>query len=286
MSKLFTHTLPEVITVEALAEIQYKLREADVDVDYCIDWSLTKTLLPDAACMLKCMWSQPKLRNATSIGNQQSPIYSQFNDLLNYQTSELQPENATVGFFLSSANDEATIVSRKQTMVDYLRSVAPLGNVDLTGVEQVFGELYMNVCQHAACEGGLVYIPNLKNGEQLSVIVVDLGTGIAANIKKYFPDYEPRPDQEAIAYATQDFITTKSTAQNYGRGLAFLLNMADTSEGEVSIVSGNGKLIRRNAETHLAHFDNYFQGTLIHLQLNIRNFDKEEPLRFDEDVDF
>jgi hypothetical protein len=74
----------------------------------------------------------------------------------------------------------------------------------------------MNVCQHSGFNQGLVYIPDFTGSKHLSIIVVDLGKGIPANIKLYYPDYQTRPDEDSIEFATNDWVTTKSTPQNYG----------------------------------------------------------------------
>jgi anti-sigma regulatory factor (Ser/Thr protein kinase) len=171
-------------------------------------------------------------------------------------------------------------------MIDHLRSLDALLDMDLSGVEQIFGELYMNVCQHSGFNGGLIYIPDVEDNDYITIIVADLGKGIPGNIKICFPEYSEKSDIDAIEFATNDWITTKSTPQNYGRGLAHLLTISDALQGEVTIISGQGKLIRSNNENQKLPFDEYFPGTLISAKLNLRNFEKQEKQLFDENVDF
>lgn len=283
--KLINYELPEVITIEALSDMYQKVKGVQFD-GFNIDWPKCTGIYPDAACVLRCMLKTDVLMRASLTGDDSSEVFEGFQELMMYRTDEINLSESNLGFFLSSANDERIIVSRKVMMENYLRSHSMLSNYDLTGVEQIFSELFMNVCQHSGFHQGLVYIPDFTGSKHLSIIVVDLGKGIPANIKLCFPEYETRSDEDAIEFATNDWITTKSTPQNYGRGLAHLLSISDSIGGEVVIVSGAGKLIRTNSESHKYKFDGFFPGTLVHAKLDLCNFELREQHAFNEDIDF
>jgi anti-sigma regulatory factor (Ser/Thr protein kinase) len=283
--KGYTYCLPHDATIEVLAEM-YQLTRSDKYDYLIIDWSNCNKLSPESACVLRCMLKMPELKDVVFVNNQASPIFELFMFLLRFEADKVVADTDAKHFFLSSASDEETILSRRKMMLDYLHQFNILSNKDISGIEQIFGELYMNVCQHSGFKQGLVYIPDFSENNYISIIVVDLGKGIPDNIKSHFPEFKAMSDEDAIEFATNDWITTKSTPQNYGRGLAHLLSISDAIEGEVTIVSGAGKLVRTNSESHKFKFDGFFPGTMVHAKLDLCNFETREHLAFDEDVDF
>ncbi|MFN8713302.1 MAG: hypothetical protein ACK5Z2_10660 [Bacteroidota bacterium] len=285
-SNAFAFILPEEVSIKDLLELYAGVLQKKESDWILIFWDQCKVFPSECVCLLRCMFQNDTFRTASHTNFENSVVYPYFKNILDYNIEEIESVIEKRDFFLSSAKDEETINSRKKQMLDYLLSHNTLKGFDLTGIEQIFGELYMNICQHSGDENGLVYIPDFTGEEYLTIIFVDLGRGIAKNIKDYFPEYIEKSDIDAIEFATNDWITTKSTPQNYGRGLAHLLTISDALQGEVIIISGQGKLIRSNNENQKQLFDEYFPGTLISAKLNLRNFEKQELQFFNEDIDF
>jgi hypothetical protein len=132
---LIDYTLPEVITIEALTDMYQKVKGVQFDI-FNIDWPECTGIYPDAACVLRCMMKTDELMRASLTGDDSSEVYKRFQELMMYHTDDFSSGESKSGFFLSSANDERIIVSRKVMMENYLRSHSMLSNYDLTGVSK------------------------------------------------------------------------------------------------------------------------------------------------------
>ncbi len=120
----------------------------------------------------------------------------------------------------------------------------------------------------------------------VELIISDIGVGIPANIRESFIEYEGRTDAEAILYATEDLITTKSIEQNYGRGLSTLKTSVIALNGSAEIYSGYGGLLIEKEGILLKAYKQHNNGTQIHIRIDFRNFDVRADFNFTEDVEF
>jgi len=94
------------------------------------------------------------------------------------------------------------------------------------------------------------------------------------------------PDQEAIAFATQDGITAKSQRNNMGAGLSYLVDTVMAKRGKVRLHSRSGNVtclcdhkgrtdkIRRGGQ-------GVYPGTLVEIELDTRLFIGDDDERGD-----
>jgi anti-sigma regulatory factor (Ser/Thr protein kinase) len=204
---------------------------------------------------------------------------------ISFPAQELIIRESTLGAFLAGVEDE-TILSRVMSMKEYLRSLRELDLFNINPLETIFSELYMNICQHSWKSHGIAFVAIEPQNHIIELIISDIGVGIPANIKESFSEFEDKSDAEAILYATEDMITTKSIEQNYGKGLNNLKTSITALNGSAVIYSGYGGLAIESPEVRLEKYDEPINGTQIHIRIDFRNFDERGNFDFTEDIEF
>jgi two-component system NtrC family sensor kinase len=101
----------------------------------------------------------------------------------------------------------------------------PSIQADAVQMSQVLVNLITNAV-HALPTGGNVTITTKQNGQHISLIVKDTGTGMSAVIKKKI--FEP-------------FFTTKAIGQGTGLGLSVVLGIVESHHGSIHVNSAPGK---------------------------------------------
>jgi anti-sigma regulatory factor (Ser/Thr protein kinase) len=168
-------------------------------------------------------------------------------------------------------NEEKEIHS--QRVQDYLKSTF-FRNKDLSAVKNSLLEAYYNIFDHAEADGNAFsFIKYDEKKQKLYVAVCDFGIGIAAKVRKYFPDIPT--DHEAIEKAMEDKFTTHSSSHNAGFGLGNI-RMACTKKDALRIVSNNGFLYADREKIVSEQTDYNFKGTLIYYELSLNHFEDEE----------
>lgn len=209
----------------------------------------------------------------------------QINPFLTFPAKTLNLLESDFGAFLAAVDDEDETVSRTMAMNEYLRSKNALKGLDITSLETLFSELFMNICQHSWAKNGIAFVSFPSNSSIIEIIISDIGVGIPSNIREEFSEYQERTDAEAIRYATQDWITTRSTDRNQGRGLNHTKTILSTLNGKGHIYSGYGALTF-DKNTELALETDFHHGTQIHLLIDFSNFEKAIEPDYTEEVDF
>lgn len=203
-----------------------------------------------------------------------------------YYTAEIKPFFASVSensesqevysaAFIAVINDESAIASQASALVNYLKDSAGLKNRNLIQAETIFSELCRNILQHSCTGNGIGLAAVDSENHKLDLIVSDIGVGIPSNIKEMFEEYEEKKDSEAILLATED-LSAKSTEENYGKGLNTVCNTLYSLDGTIHIFSGNGIVDLKKGKQNVTESKDYQPGTLIHVVIDFRNFDKSE----------
>ena len=108
--------------------------------------------------------------------------------------------------------------------------------------------------------------PNIPQYWLLDFTVADLGVGIPQNIKEY-TNLEFSPEK-AIAWATEEFNTTKRGNLPGGLGLKILCDFIDLNGGCIQIVSDAGYWQRRASKVVTKPLSYPFPGTVVSVEIN------------------
>ncbi len=280
------------ISLQELVDIRLALQQRK-PVTIKFDWASVEEIDNSATCfLLSIILEQQNNRVAISHVESSNNALAYFKKIADHPYQSIEIHAGSFGLFLTSVDNEEKLLNRRNQLLDFFKTNPTLKQKDLTQAIAVFAELYMNICQHSDYRFGFIHIAPIVSNK-IEIVVSDLGTGIAHRIKSHFGiEMQRRSDSEAIWYATENFITTKTTAQNYGRGLNNLISLIETVKRELEIRSGRGCLFVNpktgytfNMEDHqLLEYDH--PGTLIRASLDFRNFEELEKESFDETIEF
>ncbi len=174
----------------------------------------------------------------------------------------------------------------RMQMKDFFRFCINVGSKDIQPIDTIFSELFMNICQHSDNKNGFVFMPFLYEKNSIVLIMNDLGDGIVNVIRNYFIDKSFTIDANAIQYATVDFVTTKSTKSNQGRGLNILKTIMISLKGDLQIYSAKGLYEIKEGKEILSTLPYQHIGTLIKVEILIENLPQKEVDDFSENIDF
>jgi anti-sigma regulatory factor (Ser/Thr protein kinase) len=252
-----------------------------------LDWTECSEITPEGLCLFLNLKTELEIRGITVShrNNKNNEGFKKTEIVLSFPAEKGALENFPHGIYISAVNAEEEIVMRSETMKRYFRQQSRFAGYDLTTLETLFSELFMNVCQHAEYLNGFIYIPPIKADGTISIHVSDLGIGIPKKIRDYFHEITFENDAACIQYATVNFVTTKSHTRNYGRGLNTLKTSVTIMKGEAEIRSSKGYYLI-GKEEKLAELDYEHQGTLISIRLNLNNFEKQSDPDYNEEVRF
>lgn len=135
--------------------------------------------------------------------------------------------------------------------------------MDIVGVP--LPEIINNVFDHSrSLIGCCVCAQAYPNERQLMFSITDLGVGFLSSLVGRYQHLTS--DKDAIALAVQSGVSSKSTARNAGAGLYILTDWAKTYQGEVEIISGDGRWKQRpGGNQHASTLPFTFPGTCINL---------------------
>jgi anti-sigma regulatory factor (Ser/Thr protein kinase) len=158
-------------------------------------------------------------------------------------------------------------------------------NKDLSDLTSNLDEVFNNIFDHSSSKvNGFIIGQYFPKPNTLSFSICDLGIGIPTRINLYniSENKEALSDSEAIFKSLERGVTTKTSQRNKGFGLNNILQLTESSNGELRIYSNNGYLIK-NANESFEYFDlkYYFPGTIIRIEIDANSF---ETLSIKEDI--
>jgi anti-sigma regulatory factor (Ser/Thr protein kinase) len=198
-------------------------------------------------------------------------------------------DNTLQDIYVSPARDEAEMVTKREKIKQFLKQSMQIGKrkLETEVIEILFYELFMNICQHSRDTNGFIFIPAVTEDGVFEMLASDLGVGIVYNIRNYFTEKSFENDARVIEYASQDWITSKTTDKNQGRGLNIIKTSVEALKGELRILCGHG-CVKWGIEeqlfsdtTALVH-----RGTFLHIILNINQLSEIEEADYSDNFDF
>jgi len=135
-----------------------------------------------------------------------------------------------------SAADLTPILDRA---LEHFASMDVYGTGVLDSVEWALNEVAGNVLDHAGGVPGWLQLARRQREQQIEIVVVDCGRGIADSLRDRFPEIES--DRDAVRRAAEKGVT-RDPMVGQGNGLAGTLRIAIGSNGYANIYSGSGLL--------------------------------------------
>ena len=130
-------------------------------------------------------------------------------------------------------------------------------------------EIFDNSALHSHSDLGVFSCGQFfRTRESLTFTIADLGVGIQRNVKERFGLEQEMTPEQAIAWAVQDYNTTRKNNVPGGLGLTILRKFIDLNEGRIQIVSDAGYWQRANGNNVIANLGNPFPGTIVSIEIN------------------
>ena len=152
---------------------------------------------------------------------------------------------------------------------------------DLISFASNLDEVFNNVFDHSNSDvSGYIITQFFPKNNKLSFSICDFGVGIPNSINNHMISEGKLPlkETEAIVKALELGYSIKSVPRNAGMGLFNILDLVESSNGNLVIVSNNVYYEKYGKNSPKIVFTNYnFQGTLIKVLVDLNTFD---------DVDF
>lgn len=160
-------------------------------------------------------------------------------------------------------------------------------NKDLIPMSSNMDEVFNNIFDHSqSLVTGYIITQYYPKNNKISFSVCDFGVGIPSSIKNAnLSNNESYEDWKAILKSLEKGFSIKSTPRNRGFGLNNLLELTESSNGSLQIISNDGLVYKKAGEVYKAGNLSYsFKGTLVKVEIDLNTF--EEKDESDEIFDF
>jgi hypothetical protein len=152
-------------------------------------------------------------------------------------------------------------------LTPWLQNAVPISRPSFYPLVACLWELFNNVADHTRHDRGCIFGQHYPNKKELLLVFADFGIGIPASVRKVI---DPITDQDAIVKSTEEGFSTRSTPQNRGAGLRYVLDVVVGScRGRVTIHSHRGSVCFSNeggqTVSNGAELHGYCPGTTIEL---------------------
>ncbi|WP_289042269.1 ATP-binding protein [uncultured Zobellia sp.] len=160
-------------------------------------------------------------------------------------------------------------------------------NKDLIPMSSNMDEVFNNIFDHSKSQvTGYIITQYYPKNNKISFSVCDFGVGIPASIENADLDNDEKyEDWKAILKSLEKGFSIKSTPRNRGFGLNNLLELTESSNGVLQIISNDGLVLKEAGEMYKAGnvaFD--FNGTLVKVEIDLNTFEEKDET--DEIFDF
>lgn len=152
-------------------------------------------------------------------------------------------------------------------------------NKDLIPMSSNMDEVFNNIFDHSKSHvTGYIITQYYPKTNKISFSVCDFGVGIPASIKNADLDNDKEyEDWKAILKSLEKGFSIKSTPRNRGFGLNNLLELTESSNGVLQIISNGGLVLKEAGEMYKAGNVAYdFNGTLVKVEIDLNTFEEKD----------
>lgn len=155
-------------------------------------------------------------------------------------------------------------------MGPWMAQTLGLPRASIYPIEASISEIFNNIKDHSSELIGSVCAQHFPRKDELTICIADFGKGIPTAVKSVLPDIGT--DAQCIVKAVERGFTTRSTPNNAGQGLDYLLASTVTALGAtVMIRSLKGHVLFHNVNGALMHrvhnVAGFCPGTIIDITL-------------------
>ncbi|MFD2917061.1 ATP-binding protein [Psychroserpens luteus] len=152
-------------------------------------------------------------------------------------------------------------------------------NKDLVPLASNIDEVFNNIFDHSQSSvSGYIITQYYPKNNKISFSVCDFGQGIPHAIKNSDIDGTDNiEDWKAILKSLEKGFSIQSTPRNRGFGLNNILELTESSNGVLNIISNKGVVLKRAGEVYRAGNMGYdFKGTLIKVEVDLNTFEEKD----------
>ncbi|MGB5941462.1 MAG: ATP-binding protein [Leeuwenhoekiella sp.] len=152
-------------------------------------------------------------------------------------------------------------------------------NKDLIPMSSNMDEVFNNIFDHSKSPvTGYIITQYYPRNNKISFSVCDFGIGIPKSIKNAnLKDNSEQEGWKAILKSLEKGFSIKSTPRNRGFGLNNLLELTESSNGTLEIISNDGLVTKKAGKMYKAgKLDFNFNGTLIKVLIDLDTFDEKD----------
>ncbi|UAM98380.1 ATP-binding protein [Polaribacter litorisediminis] len=153
-------------------------------------------------------------------------------------------------------------------------------NKDLIPLASNIDEVFNNIFDHSKSPvSGYIITQYYPKNNKIIFSVCDFGVGIACSINNDLVKKQEKPieDWKAIIKSLERGYSIKSTPRNRGFGLNNILELTESSNGKLQILSNTGIVEKRSGEMYRAGDFNFnFPGTLIKVEVDLNTFEEKD----------
>ena len=246
-------TLPRIhhnyLSFETLAHLYAQTKEVVLD-DIEIDMTATNWFDADmCAAFGAILYSLGRRLNEVSligIPQRVEKILSKNGFLSHYGRTRISDQwETTIAYRRFDVEDDHYFAGYIEGELIHRSEIPEMSPALLKKFRESIFEIFSNAVLHSSTDLGIFSCGQFfPNRNRLDFTVADLGVGIPENVKRHIK--LELPPEKAIAWATEEFNTTKRGELPGGLGLKILCDFIDLNGGCIQIVSDAGYWRRRD----------------------------------------
>jgi anti-sigma regulatory factor (Ser/Thr protein kinase) len=156
----------------------------------------------------------------------------------------------------------------RNALIPWLSTATNLTSSSLYPFQTCIAEMFNNIRDHSTQKIGSVFVQHFPKERAVRISIADFGRGIPNAVRTVLPNIE---DNKAILEAVKEGFTTKSTRNNSGIGLDYLLRTAVlANSGRVTIHSLHGHVLftklGNSVTSRELSFKGWCPGTTIYIE--------------------
>lgn len=278
----YIYVLPHKINLLFLRGLYYEIVKLIGDKVIVLDWSNVEKVETGAITYYLCLQNYCCSNDITiQHAHKENLCYQRIENIM--KIDYLNPHFLQDIYIVPAKNEAETHMIKGIVKQFFENSVEGITKkLETQGIETMFSELFMNICQHSQDTNGFIFIPAVTIDGQFEMVASDLGVGIVQNIRNYFSGTIFENDESVIEYATKNLITTASTRQNQGKGLNTILTSVKFLKGRLTIFCEKGHLQMENDIVSLKPLALSHKGTFLHISFNINQLDEKEETDYED----
>lgn len=243
--------LPEQLVGPSLATVASSLVEPDAEIppEVSIDFSRLAFIEPVGVTFLSnvCHWLAHQGCKVTFLNTDvrsEALIYLDDSQFFEQHTRQkLNPSSAPRSTTrpLQRVLQSSSHAWLTSNLIPWLASRLSTSEEDLYQLRICLSEIFNNIKDHTAHDVGSIFVQHFPSSKTVSIAVADFGIGIPETVRRIRPELS---DEAALVEAVQEGFTSRSTHQNRGAGLDYLMRAVVIANGGVVMIYSRSGVVK------------------------------------------